>query len=265
MAARSKTSDFMNFTPSERRERRITICLLCFLCSLLLNSQAVPFAFWKTTTVSQSAPVGNPTYFFDAGAGFTTTLGVVTSWTDQQSGLVLMPQFTGPSSGFLLDGNPLLSFSDSGFGNCLTNYSVPENAPFLVQVVVQTGSDVLNGSPFCIFGDSGTARGIFISANQWELSWNSFTTAGSPAAGTPYVISALFGGDGQNSTLWVNGSVVLTQTGQTIGSITGFNLGGFGSAYPWSGYIGDFIYFATPPSDAQRQANEAWLRGKYGF
>jgi hypothetical protein len=251
----------------------LALPLLCmaFVCPCAFGQ---PFGFWKAATTNASpqfAPVAGYAYWFNADSNVTTVSGQITAWQDLASGLVLTPIATGPTNNFTQNGHAMFSYFDggSGLGNALTNYTVSPfstagaSAGYEITMVVRTGSDIGNGNPFCLIADNATARGIFISGGQWELSWNGTTFGSSPTSSTLYVVTALFEASG-NSTLWVNGSVVLTQSGQS-GSETGISLGGFGTEYPWSGQIGEVIIYTTPPTDAQRQTNEAGLRSKFAF
>jgi hypothetical protein len=260
-------------------KKLIALMALPLLCMAFVCQSAfagLPFAFWTSPATNSGPPQFSPVpgYFAWWNCDSNTTSGAgasVVAWQDLAGGLVLTPEVAGPTNNFNQNGHSTFTYSDGGpgTGNCLTNWTVSPfstagaSGGYEITMVVRTGSDIGNGNPFCLIADNATARGIFLSDSQWELSWNGTTFGGSPTSSTLYVITALFQASG-NSTLWVNGSVVLTQTGES-GSETGISLGGFGTEYPWSGQIGDVIIYTTPPTDANRQTNEAGLRTKFGF
>jgi len=222
----------------------------------------VPFAFWQTPSAQSTNAVPGFQYHWTGDAGLSISAGQVNSWTDSAAGLVLTNIGTGPGTS-TQNGHTVLQFSDSGLGNALQNTGQTLSSDWEFVAVAKTGADIANGNPFCIEGDSGTARGVFISEDSWEVSWNLTAFGGTPAASTWYVVDAVFLATG-TTTLSINGTAVATQSG-LIYTQTGIEIGGFGIEYPWSGAIAEVLIYTTPLNSAQQAQNVSNLRAKYGI
>jgi hypothetical protein len=243
--------------------RAAALLLLALGLKPLAFSQHVPFAFWESGAVLGTNPVSGYAFWWNPDAGVTQSGSAVTTWTDRSaSALVLTAGGAGPSTS-TVNGHVVLEFSDAGLGNYLANTAQTLSSPWELVAVVKTGSDVLNGNPFCIEADAGTARGVLVSSSDWELSWNGTSFGAQPAAATWYVVDCVFLATGE-STLSTNGTAAVTQSG-AFNTVTGIEVGGFGTTYPWSGAIGDIIIYTPPLNSTQQARNLTTLRNKYGF
>lgn len=238
------------------------------LITLTASGQQLPFAFWHPRAGSTvvTNPVGSYTYWFNPDLGITKNGSQVVSWTDRVSSLVLRTNaslfVSGPGTA-TQNGHTYLTFSGT-LGNVLTNGNPALTAPWEFTAVILTPSSLVGG-PFPILTDDGSEVGALTSSSQWELAWNGTTLGGTPVVSTWYVVTCLFTNTGFSS-FWVNGTSVVSQAGATVSSITGIEIGGFGTVSIWTGGMADIIlYLGTVPTDAQRKTNEINFGRKYGL
>lgn len=121
-----------------------------------------------------------------------------------------------------------------------------------------SGQVVFDGvvsSPRCLLG-------IF-PINTWDMYSNGAdTVAGVVSSGSFNLLTALF--SGSSSTLTINSGIPVTVNPGTDGT-TGVSVGvRFSDTQNWGGDVGELLFYNRALSTAEREANEAYLRNKWG-
>ena len=200
-----------------------------------------------------------------------TTSNVI-NWADKSgygnfltSNSISYPTYISSAKGIYF--GPNASFSNP-FVNIPAGYTMISVAS--LSYTPTTSNQLVNIGPTNAYAYMGTYTGTaqFATFDGNGSVWNSGTTvANTPtSAVSPYPSLTLMEMNVCGSTLtpYFNGSAMVTKAGSTI-STQGIQVGGFGDAYNWTGFIHEFLLVSQQLQPLQRQQLEGYLAWKWNI
>ena len=133
-----------------------------------------------------------------------------------------------------------------------------------------TSNQLMNIGPTNAYAYMGTYTGTaqFATFDGSGTAWNSGTAVANTPASTvsPYPSLTLMEMNVFGSTLtpYFNGSAMVTKAGTTAAT-QGIQIGGFGDAYNWTGFIHEFLFVSQKLESLQRQQLEGYLAWKWNI
>ena len=190
----------------------------------------------------------------------------ITTWKDKSGNGYDFTSQVSPAIGTLSN----LPIVDTTGGGCFINgsFSVPTTYSGFTtgySTVTSTWSGLFYGTPDAIFMLRAYLGQMFLWKGN-SGSWGSPSVGTGPSSTTNTIWSFTNPTTSGPSYLWVNGTLNQSNTGVANIATSGLDIGRWvNNSYPWSGYIGDVVFYDGAVSDADRQRIEGFLGWKMGL